>query len=691
MTVIERPIAVKNERASELKESVELQAIGLVQAIVAQIEQEERLLDVNSAITVDDNEAVPVVIDAKQDSGPLMLVENNFLETEPNAIRDSTNITELSVPVAINEQIENTSKDVVKAAEPITVEIELNESFEYPTVKSDSHIASGDNLIGQVTTGELVSKINEPIQHAEVASEVTVSQIHDLKSEKTNNDVIEVSVISVGPVEVPTDVMMIETEIDETNPKQSVPAGNEIVVNASPLSESSHQIVDITSADIAIASDVTVRYPLSVDVSSADIPISTNQNIVLIPDQTSEMSDDLIMIATPQNDEYVCKVEPTEYDITVAEANQACPNSTSPTDEQALIGQILPNESIVDDTTIPQAILISSKPALVALDLANGMDLLSTNVPDNNLEDTLEIIDGFIQDTSTIDESKILLQQESIVVKNGEPIIECSQVGNDSNVSSYEEKMTLDMQSTVDVSSSIADPIDLVFDTTAKKTINAQSTVDVSSSIADPIGFVSDIISEEVASTPDAVAINQSEATIIIPVVIVTESSEQAIEYQPPKTITKQNSLEIPIIDIRDNFEDLMKPQMVLSTSVISNHENDSEFVFVSDAEVAALKFEVESTQTLPVTSPSSYFAPAEASTNAQVDDVDVLTVSTVTLSNTTNITDTKTIESTPVPITENTLVTPTVSHVDILKPEGLFIGTFNTLIAQKIRNICIL
>lgn len=77
---------------------------------------------------------------------------------------------------------------------------------------------------------------------------------------------------------------------------------------------------------------------------------------------------------TPSIEEYHCKVLKTEYDIIVAETIEACASVATDNNELSIIDQIVPSDGLVDDTTIPKAILISTKPAMVALDLASATE-----------------------------------------------------------------------------------------------------------------------------------------------------------------------------------------------------------------------------------------------------------------------------------------------------------------------------
>lgn len=750
MTVIERPIEAKVERAIKLDESVELQAIGLVQAIVAKLEQDECLLE-----RIDDSkdekvelsvESVSIGnIEGQQVDG---IDENNLVATEPT----SDTITEVTIPVEEPiTRVEKIYPNEVTATDPIsdqdqqTVEEKFIESPAHLIDSIKSGVASVEiitndeltveqksNAIKDILSNEptaeigtevssvdvLTEKIQDPALHAEVSTETVVSQNDDSNLSEDKN-VINLESERIAPtdiVEIIKEVVETKSAIDENYPKTSVEypepliTFNEVIPTKSvsaandcnsiyaesvqtendkdiqdkiadvdskpleadkietiPLYQSPVKVVDITSE-----ADGTAILPLSVDVSSAVISNSNDQQI---SEKTSIILDDLVIISKPESDEYVCKVEPTEYDITVAEANQNISNATSQADV-ALIGQIMPDDSLVEDITIPRAILISTKPALVALDLANGTELLSTDVPEETCDDTQEAIKEVIVST-TPSQTLDVASTDSLTIPPQ----------NESAVSFISETSIANVMTANDVNTSNA----------------VQSTVDMlTESISVTDDTITVIISEEVAATSDTVSQTESISlvtqpeSIKIPVVIVTESSEQTIENQPPKTLIKQSSLEIPIIDSRDNFEDLMKPQTAVSASVLQpksiesdplhDTDDDSEFVIVSDAEVEALKFEEESRKTIPST--ESVPDAAEASPIAHVIDVDIQAQCTDTLSNTTNITDTTTTtkSTSSVPLTVNTLITPNVSDVEIRKPEGQFIGIFKNTITFKVR-----
>lgn len=749
MTVIERPIEAKVERAIKLDESVELQAIGLVQAIVAKLEQDECLLE-----RIDDSKDVKVELPVESasvgniegqqvdridvvSSDSKLDYHNNFVATEPT----SDTITEVTIPVEEPitrfEKIypnEVTATDPISGQDQQTVEEKFIESPAHLIDSIKSGVASVEqksNAIKDILSNEptaeigtevssvdiLTEKIQDPALHAEVSTETVVSQNDDSNLSEDKN-VINLESERIAPtdiVEIIKEVVETKSAIDENYPKTSVEypepliTCNEVIptksvsaandcksINAEsvqtendkdiqdkiadvdskpleddkietiPLYQSPVKVVDITSA-----ADGTAILPLSVDVSSAVISNSNDQQI---SEKTSIILDDLVIIAKPESDEYVCKVEPTEYDITVAEANQNISNATSQADV-ALIGQIMPDDSLVEDITIPRAILISTKPALVALDLANGTELLSTDVPEETCDDTQEAIAEVIVST-TPSQTLDVASTDSLTIPPQ----------NESAVSFISETSIANVMAANDVNTSNA----------------VQSTVDMlTESISVTDDTITVIISEEVSATSDTVSQTESISpvtqpeSIKIPVVIVTESSEQTIENQPPKTLIKQSSLEIPIIDSRDNFEDLMKPQTAVSASVLQpksietdpmhDIDDDSEFVIVSDAEVEALKFEEESRKTIPGIEPVP--DAAEASPIAHVTDVDIQAQSTDTLSNTTNITDTTTTKSTSsVPLTVNTLITPNVSDVEIRKPEGQFIGIFKNTITFLVR-----
>lgn len=756
MTVIERPIEAKVERAIKLDESVELQAIGLVQAIVAKLEQDECLLERNDdskdekielsveSVSIGNIEGQQVDGIDVVSSDSKLDYHNNFVATDPT----SDTITE--VTIAVEEPITRVEKiytNEVTATDPIsdqdqqTVEEKFIESPAHliDSIKSGVAIITNDELtveqksnaikdiLGNEPTAEIgtevssvdvrTEKIQDPALHAEVSTETVVSQNDDSNLSEDKN-VINLESERIAPtdiVEIIKHVVETKSAIDENYPKTSVEypepliTFNEVIptksvsaandcnsiyaesvqtendkdiqdkiadVDSKPLEADKIETITLYQSpvkvlDITSEADGTTILPLSVDVSSAVISNSNDQQI---SEKTSIILDDLVIIAKPESDEYVCKVEPTEYDITVAEANQNISNATSQADV-ALIGQIMPDDSLVEDITIPRAILISTKPALVALDLANGTELLSTDVPEETCDDTQEAIKEVIVsttpsqtlDAASTDSLTIPPQNESAVSFISETSIANVMTANDVNTSNA-------VQSTVDM---LTESISVTDDT------------------------ITVIISEEVSATSDTVSQTESISlvtqpeSIKIPVVIVTESSEQTIENQPPKTLIKQSSLEIPIIDSRDNFEDLMKPQTAVSASVLQpksiesdplhDTDDDSEFVIVSDAEVEALKFEEESRKTIPST--ESVPDAAEASPIAHVIDVDIQAQCTDTLSNTTNITDTTTTKSTSsVPLTVNTLITPNVSDVEIRKPEGQFIGIFKNTITFKVR-----
>lgn len=269
--------------------------------------------------------------------------------------------------------------------------------------------------------------------------------------------------------------------------------------------------------------------------------LSASPILAIIDSPELDVSVNIVGVPAPV-EEYRCKVQPTEYDISIDEAIQACDNDSIEKPDLSIIREIVPADDLVDETTIPKAILISTKSAMVALDLASA--------PESTANFDAQI--------------------------------------NEATVTAVEEETLSTNEENLEVARSLVETI--------LHQISSNS-IGIDQSISDTFVTVSETPTEA-GTEPNALELSP----LKIPLVIVSESAEPAVPSIPsPKPLTKQSSLEIPNIECRENFIDLMRTHgaaIATATALQSNNdlseEIESDFVIVTREDLHALQIAAE-------------------------------------------------------------------------------------------------
>lgn len=595
---------------------------------------------------------------------------------------------------------------------------------------------------------------------------------------------------------------MIDVQFKESIEKEAINLVQEIVdkiVNEDLLQEQLAETLKPHNdliVDVSARSDTIEAHPISPVICLVETQSVTNQTLQLdsdsaiIDDPVTNTSEILLDIepckptpaATvesvsepPPANNYECKVAPTEYDIKVDEVAVACPQYAGQADEQALIGQIIPDVELVADTTIPKAILISTKPAMVALDLAscvpavgvvndvviaktilNVSDIAATitdqkHVSESPIQSELTVLGESSAvasvDTRTLvlpvvdDETSSTLEEPIETPTNSIGSLAVTMSANETE-SVTAENIVVKIQPDViavaapTVTEAKAIPTDgsttatnnetdIIAVVTTSVEFDTSSDIHVESIASEPIvveaiptniADLDETVQSEPTSSTEANIIGQQsqpEVNISIPLVIVTESSEQLpVNITPVRTIVKQISLEIPVVDVRENFDDMMKPQVVVSVSEVlptdstveaksASSDIDSEFVFVSMPESTA-----DQTSTVTVAVAKIIDSQPSAVKVAIVSDTEVVNYvdnkATVSIEDATLLiedqiieTPTNTIDNqitSPAPINQSTptdapttdLLTSTTPDIELAKPEGLYIGNLTVQISMN-------